>query len=65
MSILGALTSWALEGSVVTADSMRSRGYGTSKRTSFHDLPHDRHWMLALLAALRGPVPAGRFCGRQ
>ena len=34
MSILGALTSWALEGSVVTADSMRSRGYGTSKRTS-------------------------------
>ena len=35
MSILGALTSWALEGSVVTADSMRSRGYGTSKRTSF------------------------------
>lgn len=35
MSILGALTSWALEGSVVTADSMRSRGYGTAKRTSF------------------------------
>lgn len=35
MSILGALTSWALEGSVVTADSMRSRGYGTGKRSSF------------------------------
>ena len=35
VSVLGALTSWALEGSVVTADSMRSRGYGTSKRTSF------------------------------
>lgn len=35
MAILGALTSWALEGSVVTADSMRSRGYGTSKRSSF------------------------------
>ena len=35
MTVLGALTSWALEGSVVTADSMRSRGYGSTKRTSF------------------------------
>ena len=35
MTVLGALTGWALEGSVVTADSMRSRGYGVSKRTSF------------------------------
>ena len=35
MAILGALTSWALEGSIVTADSMRSRGYGTGKRTRF------------------------------
>lgn len=35
MSVLGCLTTWALEGSIVTADSMRSRGYSTSKRTSF------------------------------
>ena len=35
MTVLGALTSWALEGSIVTADSMRSRGYGTAKRSSF------------------------------
>lgn len=35
MSILSALTDWALEGSIVTADSMRSRGYGTAKRSSF------------------------------
>lgn len=35
MNILSALTDWALEGGIVTADSMRSRGYGTSKRTSF------------------------------
>lgn len=34
-SILSALTSWALEGAVTTADSMRSRGYGLSGRTSF------------------------------
>lgn len=34
-TILSALTDWALEGSIITADSMRSRGYGTGKRTSF------------------------------
>ena len=35
MTVLSALTDWALEGSIVTADSMRSRGYGSAKRTSF------------------------------
>jgi len=35
MTVLSSLTDWALEGSVVTGDSMRSRGYGTAKRTSF------------------------------
>ena len=35
MTILSALTDWALEGGVVTGDSMRSRGYGTAKRSSF------------------------------
>lgn len=32
---LSALVSWALEGSIVTADSMRSRGYGAGRRTHF------------------------------
>ena len=35
MTVVSALTDWALEGSVVTGDAMRSRGYGTSKRSSF------------------------------
>ena len=35
VSILSALTDWALEGSIITADSMRSRGYGSGKRTNF------------------------------
>lgn len=35
MEALSALASWALEGSVVTADSMRARGYGTGRRSSF------------------------------
>ena len=34
-TVLGTLTSWALEGSVVTGDSMRARGYGSAKRSSF------------------------------
>lgn len=35
MTVLSALTDWALEGSIVTADSMRARGYGSAGRTSF------------------------------
>lgn len=35
MVIVSALTSWALEGGVILADSMRSRGFGTGIRTSF------------------------------
>ena len=35
MTVISALTDWALEGSVVTADSMRSRGYGAAKHTNF------------------------------
>lgn len=35
MNVLSALTDWALEGGIVTSDSMRSRGYGCAKRTSF------------------------------
>ena len=35
MDLLSVLTSWALEGSVVTADSMKSRGYGTGERVNF------------------------------
>ena len=34
-SLVSALTSWAFENSVVLADSMKSRGYGTGKRTAF------------------------------
>ena len=33
--ILSILVSWALEDAVTTADSMRSRGYGQHKRSSF------------------------------
>lgn len=35
LEILSAFTSWALEGAVDTADSMKARGYGSGPRTSF------------------------------
>lgn len=47
MMVLGCLTTWALEGSIVTADSMRSRGYGSAKRTNFMIYRMTaRDWML-------------------
>lgn len=46
-TILSALTDWALEGSIVTADSMRARGYGSAKRTSFQIYRMSaRDWLL-------------------
>lgn len=35
LTLVAALTGWALESGIVTADSMRSRGYGSGKRTTF------------------------------
>lgn len=35
LNILSILTTWSLENSVEMADSMKSRGYGLPKRTSF------------------------------
>ena len=49
MNVVSALITWALEGGVITADSMLSRGYGTEKRTSFRI-----HQITALDASLLG-----------
>ncbi len=35
LTIVSTLTTWALEGGIMTADSMQSRGYGTGRRTTF------------------------------
>lgn len=58
MHILSALTDWALEGSIVTADSMRARGYGSAKRTSFQIYRMTlRDWVLiAAMVILAGTV---------
>lgn len=62
MVLLSALTSWALEGSVVTADSMRSRGYGCGKRTTFSIYRlegRDKLLLTGMLLLTMGVV----FCG--
>lgn len=53
---LSALTDWALEGSILTADSMRSRGYGSAKRTSFQI--YHLCWRDWVLMALMGVLAA-------
>jgi len=62
MTVLTTLAAWALEGSIVTADSMRSRGYGTAKRTSFQIYrmaPGDWFWLGLILILMIGTlVPA-------
>ena len=64
--LLGALISWALEGSLVTGDSMRSRGYGTARRSSFmiYRLGAADRTLLVLIPALLGLV-LGAGCGGQ
>ena len=54
LALLSAMVTWALENSVDTADSMRSRGYGLSGRTAFSIFVFDRRdaLTLALTAAL-------------
>lgn len=54
MGVLSALTDWALEGSVITGDSMRARGYGSGKRTSFqiYTMKRGDWYLLAVMALL-------------
>lgn len=46
---LSALTNWALEGGIITADSMRSRGYGSGKRTTFAKYRFDGRNLILLI----------------
>ena len=65
-TVLGALTSWALEGSVVTGDSMRARGYGTAKRSSFmiYRMAGTDWILLVVMLVLLGVTIAAAFFGQ-
>lgn len=52
-AVLSSLTDWALEGSVITADSMRARGYGAGKRVCFQVYRMTtRDWVLLAVQVL-------------
>ena len=65
MTILSALTDWALEGGVITGDSMRSRGYGCAKRTSFviYRITGIDAFLLVVQILLAAAVLATAICG--
>ena len=65
MANLSALTVWALEGAIITADSMRSRGYGAAKRTNFrlYRFTLSDGLLLALMAGLAAVTAAAAAAG--
>ncbi len=62
LEVLSSLTSWALESGIITADSMRSRGYGCAKRTAFSVYRFDGRDML-LMAVMVVLAAVVIFCG--
>ena len=66
MTVLGALTAWALEGSIITADSMRARGYSGGKRSSFMTYPMTArdYTLLILMGALLALLILSAFQGQ-
>ena len=65
-TVLGALTSWALEGSVITGDSMRARGYGAAKRSSFmiYHMAVDDWLLLSIMLILTALTVVAACCGQ-
>lgn len=49
LSAFSATVSWAMEQSIVTADSMKSRGYGSAGRTAYSNYRFERRDAAALL----------------
>lgn len=62
---LSTLIGWSMEDAVEQADSMKARGYGIQRRTTFHLFFFDSRdsRFLLLLALLSGILAAGRTAG--
>lgn len=65
ITILSIMITWALENSIETADSMKSRGYGLPGRTAFSIYRFDKRDKKAMLAIslLGGYILLGGFMG--
>ena len=66
LNILSIMTTWSLENAIETADSMKSRGYGLPKRTSFSIFTFDKRdkTALALILALGAYTLVGSIMGK-
>ena len=62
---MSTLLGWSLENTVEQADSMKARGYGIRKRTTFHLFRFESRdaRFLAVLLILGGTCVIGRFSG--
>lgn len=58
VTVMSALATWALEGGIVTADSMRSRGYGSGRRTNFSIYRFDKRdvFLVSVMVLLIGII---------
>jgi len=65
ITILSITVTWALENAIETSDSMKSRGYGLSGRSSFSIYQFDKRdkWMLLILLFLGSYILIGIFTG--
>lgn len=52
LSVLSAMTSWSLESSIETADSMKARGFGLRKRAAFSVFKITKRDVSAIVAIL-------------
>ncbi len=65
ITILSIMISWALENAIDTADSMKSRGYSTGRRSSFSVYPFQERdrWLLLWLGFCGLYLAAGALAG--
>jgi energy-coupling factor transport system permease protein len=67
MRILSMLTTWAMENAMDTADTMKSRGYGLPKRTSYTLYRFDKRDGIACMgmAVILAVIIVGEVSGRN
>lgn len=67
MSVFSGVTTWALENSLDTADSMKARGYGLPGRTAFSTFRLNSRDVISLLVILllAGTVLTGGILGQM
>lgn len=65
MRVISILLSWSMEEAIETADSMKARGYGLEKRTSFSLFKFDKRdgLVLGVISVLAGICFGGYFLG--